>query len=189
MCIYIYTYMYNILTFFRAYTLTFYLTYFLTLYPAVFLALYLTSILTFFLAYILTFFLELYLTYVLTFYLAVFLASILTFYVPVQAWPHPELETLTWVGKNIFESVKSRVPGYIHVHPCTSMYIHVHPFLPKSPVSSILQPATCEHTVRKPNKGPDVSSNKRPTSRQPACHVASNDLSRPSPNQWGWIKW
>ena len=172
--------MYNILTFFRAYTLTFYLTYFLTLYLAVFLALYLTSILTFFLAYILTFFLELYLTYVLTFYLAVFLASILTFYVPVQAWPHPELETLTWVGKNIFESVKSRVPGYIHVHP----------FLPKSPVSSILQPATCEHTVRKPNKGPDVSSNKRPTSRQPACHVESNDLSRPSPGpNGGWIKW
>jgi hypothetical protein len=138
--VYIYIHMYNILTFFRA-ILWHSIWLIFSHYLAVFLALYLTSILTFFLAYILTFFLELYLTYVLTFYLAVFLASILTFYVPVQAWPHPELETLTWVGKNIFESVKSRVPGYIHVHPCTSMYIHscpnpqFHPYFNQQPAN------------------------------------------------------
>jgi len=126
--VYIYIHMYNILTFFRA-ILWHSIWLIFSHYLAVFLALYLTSILTFFLAYILTFFLELYLTYVLIFYLAVFLASILTFYVPVQAWPHPELETLTWVGKNIFESVKSRVPGYIHVHPCTSIPAQIPSFI------------------------------------------------------------
>ena len=98
----------------------------------------------FFLAYILTltFFLELYLTSALTFKLAVFLASILTPYVRVQPWPTSGAGSGGDKEEGVapllnLESLPGRLGKTRHIIPVQWVF-----GASKSPVSSILRPAT-----------------------------------------------